>query len=135
MEGIIPWFGALIQNLCPRNPELARRLLRLGYHAKNLQLKAAPGKLNRAAPADGDRDHYLHCPPPGPPDRAAMVSLFTPCEMLQVLGLYPYSCEGLGCFLAGPGPSGLFWNMPRTRDCRRPSAPTTKFSSEPPSGA
>ena len=49
MEGIIPWFGALIQNLCPRNPELARRLLRLGYHAKNLQLKAAPGKLNRAA--------------------------------------------------------------------------------------
>ncbi len=35
------------------------------------------------------------------PDRAAMVSLFTPCEMLQVLGLYPYSCEGLGCFLTG----------------------------------
>ena len=35
------------------------------------------------------------------PDRSAMVSLFTPCEMLQVLGLYPYSCEGLGCFLSG----------------------------------
>ena len=101
MEGIIPWFGALIQDLCPRNPELARRLLRLGYHAKNLQLKAAPGKLNRAAQQVAIETTTSIVRPLDHPDRAAMVSLFTPCEMLQVLGLYPYSCEGLGCFLAG----------------------------------
>lgn len=71
MEGIIPWFGALIQNLCPRNPELARRLLRLGYHAKNLQLKAAPGKLNRAAQQVAIETTTSIVRPLDHPDRAA----------------------------------------------------------------
>lgn len=35
------------------------------------------------------------------PERSAMASLFLPCEPLQVMGLYPYSCEGFGCFLSG----------------------------------
>lgn len=101
MENVIQIFGKTVQQICQRNPQAAQRLLRLGYHAKNLQLKAAPGKMNRAAQMAAVETTTYMVAPLDHPDRAAMVSLFTPCEMLQVLGLYPYSCEGLGCFLTG----------------------------------
>ena len=35
------------------------------------------------------------------PDRSVMVSLFTPCEMLHVIGLTPYSAEGFSCYISG----------------------------------
>lgn len=101
MENVIQIFGKTVQQICQRNPQAAQRLLRLGYHAKNLQLKAVPGKMNRAAQMAAVETTTYMVAPLDHPDRAAMVSLFTPCEMLQVLGLYPYSCEGLGCFLTG----------------------------------
>lgn len=101
MENVIQIFGKTVQQICQRNPQAAQRLLRLGYHAKNLQLKAAPGKMNRAAQMAAVETTTYMVAPLDHPDRATMVSLFTPCEMLQVLGLYPYSCEGLGCFLTG----------------------------------
>ncbi len=35
------------------------------------------------------------------PDHSAMVSIFTPCELLQEVGLNPYNVEGFSCFLNG----------------------------------
>ena len=101
MESIVQTFGKTVQQVCGRDPKAAQKLLRLGYHAKNLQLKAAPGNLHRAAQMAAVETTTSMVAPLDHPDRAAMVSLFTPCEMLQVLELYPYSCEGLGCFLSG----------------------------------
>ena len=101
MESIVQTFGKTVQQVCGRDPKAAQKLLRLGYHAKNLQLKAAPGSLHRAARMAAVETTTSMVAPLDHPDRAAMVSLFTPCEMLQVLELYPYSCEGLGCFLSG----------------------------------
>ena len=101
MERLIQRFGAAVQQVCRRDPIAARRLLRLGYHAKDLQLRFAPGQLHRAAQLAAVETTSAMVAPLDHPDKAVMVSLFTPCEMLQVLGLYPYSCEGLGCFLSG----------------------------------
>ena len=101
MSGIVTYFGAVVQKLCRRNPEAARRLLRTGYHAKNLQLKLMPGALHKPAQMAAIETTTSMVAPLDHPEQAAMVSLFTPCEMLQVLGLHPYSCEGLGCFLSG----------------------------------
>ena len=101
METITQIFGRTVQRLCQHSPAAARRLLRLGFHANNAKLLAAPGKLHRAARMAAVETGRYMTAPLDHPDRAAMVSLFTPCEMLQVLGLYPYSCEGLGCFLTG----------------------------------
>ena len=70
--------------------------------AKRLQLQAAPRKHTSKADqfaAVETMDSMIA--PLAHPDKAAMVSLFTPCEMLQVLGLHPYSCEGFGCYLSG----------------------------------
>lgn len=35
------------------------------------------------------------------PQSNVMVSLFTPCEMLHLQGLHPYSCEGFSSYLSG----------------------------------
>lgn len=49
MTNIVQHFGKAVQETCDRDPLKARRLLRLGYHARNLQFRIAPGKLNSAA--------------------------------------------------------------------------------------
>ena len=109
MGKIVQKFGQVIQDECDKKPALARRLLATGYQAKRMQIKAMPGKqMNRAVQLaaletfDSMIDPLLH------PDRAAVVSLFTPCEILQVAGLAPYSCEGFGCFLSGTQAEGAF---------------------------
>ncbi len=101
MANIVRSFGQAVQNTCDKNPLKARRLLRLGYHAKNLQFKFAPGPLNKAARLAARSTTQAMVAPLDHPEDAVMVTLFTPCEMLHILNLKPYSCEGLGCFLSG----------------------------------
>ena len=102
MGNIVDRFGQIIQDRCETKPEAARKLLLAGYRAKRLQLKAAPRKhANKADQFAAVETMDSMIAPLAHPDKAAMVSLFTPCEMLQVLGLHPYSCEGFGCYLSG----------------------------------
>lgn len=108
MDSIVRQFGKAVQRTCRRDPLAARKLLRMGYHAKELQLKAAPGALHKAAQLAAAETTASMVAPLDHPDQAVMVSLFTPCEMLQVLGLHPYSCEGLGCFLSGAWAEKMF---------------------------
>lgn len=109
MKDIVTSFGAWIQALCDKNPEKARKWLTTGYRAKNLQLKLAPGKLTaKSAQMVAVQTMNSMIAPLAHPDKAAMVSLFLPCEPLQVLGLSPYSCEGFGCFLSGTQAEGAF---------------------------
>ena len=109
MPDIIKTFGGLIQKECRRDPKRAQALLKLGYRAKALQLRVAPGKyMTRAAQMAAVQTTASMTAPLAHPDKAAMVSLFLPCEPLQVLGLSPYSCEGFGCFLAGTQAEQMF---------------------------
>lgn len=109
MKDIVTSFGAWIQALCDKDPEKARKWLTTGYRAKNLQLKLAPGKLTtKSAQMVAVQTMNSMIAPLAHPDKAAMVSLFLPCEPLQVLGLSPYSCEGFGCFLSGTQAEGAF---------------------------
>ena len=102
MGKVVEKFGQVIQDECDKKPEAARKLLLAGYRAKRLQIKAAPGKqMNKAVQKAALETFDSMIDPLAHPDKAAMVSLFTPCEMLQVAGLHPYSCEGFGCFLSG----------------------------------
>ena len=35
------------------------------------------------------------------PEQSVLVSVFTPCELMQEVGLYPYNVESFSCYLAG----------------------------------
>ena len=102
MRDIVTSFGAWVQTRCDKDPESARRWLATGYRAKKLQLQLAPGRgVNRAAQMAAVQTMDSMIAPLVHPEKAAMASLFLPCEPLLALGLHPYSCEGFGCFLSG----------------------------------
>lgn len=109
MKDIVTSFGAWIQTLCDKDPEKARQWLTTGYRAKKMQLRFVPGRgMTRSAQMAAVQTMDSMIAPLAHPDKAAMVSLFLPCEPLQVLGLFPYSCEGFGCFLSGTQAEGTF---------------------------
>ena len=130
MQDLISSFGAWVQAVCEKDPVRARRWLARGYRAKELQLRFGPRQKGR--PADrmvaGQTMRAMTLPLVHP-ERSAMASLFLPCEPLQVMGLYPYSCEGFGCFLSGTQAEQSFYSTPRARACPTPSVPTTGPSS------
>lgn len=79
MANIVQQFGNAVQKTCTKDPLKARRLLRIGYHAKNLQFKFAPGKLNSAARLAARSTTSAMVAPLDHPEEAVMVTLFTPC--------------------------------------------------------
>ena len=102
MRDIVASFGAWVQSTCEKDPVKARRWLARGYQAKELQIRHDPRlKDSPAARMVAALTMRAKTLPLVHPERSAMASLFLPCEPLQVMGLYPYSCEGLGCFLSG----------------------------------
>ena len=102
MRDIVASFGAWVQSTCEKDPVKARRWLARGYQAKELQIRHDPRlKDSPAARMVAAQTMRAMTLPLVHPERSAMASLFLPCEPLQVMGLYPYSCEELGCFLSG----------------------------------
>ena len=102
MRDIVTSFGAWVQETCEKDPDKARRWLARGYRAKELQIRHDPRlKDSPAARMVAAQTMRAMTLPLVYPERSAMASLFLPCEPLQVMGLYPYSCEGFGCFLSG----------------------------------
>ena len=98
---IIETFGHYVEDLTNTKPERARWLLKTGWAAQNLKFRFAPDK--RLMPADQYLAHLmmdtmLH--PLKNPKSSAIVSIFTPCEMLQEVGLHPYNVEGFSCYLS-----------------------------------
>lgn len=94
-------FGAYVEKWCDTHPSRARWLLKTGWEAQNLKFKWFPDK--RLIPAD----RYLAglmmdtmLSPLKNPDQSAIISVFTPCEMLQEVGLHPYNAEGFSCYLS-----------------------------------
>lgn len=98
---IIETFGHYVEDLTNTKPKGARWLLKTGWEAQNLKFQFAPDK--RLMPADQYLAHLmmdtmLH--PLKNPESSAIVSIFTPCEMLQEVGLHPYNVEGFSCYLS-----------------------------------
>lgn len=98
---VIEKFGNYIGEVSDTNPERARNLLKLGWQAQNLVFRFFPKK--ELMPAD----QYLAgmmmdtmLKPLKNPEESAIVSIFTPCELLQEVGLSPYNVEGFSCYLA-----------------------------------
>lgn len=98
---VVETFGQCVDKLCEKNPAQGCRLLKTGWEAQNLRFKLAPDR--RLLPAD----RYLAkimmdamLKPLKSPESSAIVSVFTPCELLQETGLNPYNVEGFSCYLS-----------------------------------
>ena len=73
-----------------------------GYRAKDVQLLLAPEKRAhpRAAVCGTDR-HGRHDCALAHPQRAALVNIFMPCELLHAFHLLPMFAEATACYLNG----------------------------------
>lgn len=99
---VVETFGQYIQQWSSTHPRRAQALLRMGWEAQNLKNKCLPDR--RLLPADQQlaiimMDAMLK--PLQKPETSAIVSVFTPCELLQEVGLNPYNVEGFSCYLSG----------------------------------
>ena len=101
---IIETYGNYIEKWSNENPGRARWLLKTGWKAQNLKFRFAPDKRLMSA------EQYLArlmmdtmIRPLERPEESAIVSIFTPCEILQEAGLHPYNVEGFSCYLSASG--------------------------------
>lgn len=99
---VIEAFGKNIELLSGEDKEKCQKLLKLGWQAQMLKLSMLPDKRI------SDADRYLSTlmmktmlNPLKHPDKSAIVSIFTPCEIIHEAGLYPYNVEGFSSFLSG----------------------------------
>lgn len=97
---IVETFGRQVEKLSS-SPDKACRLLKTGWKAQNLKFRLFPNR--KLFPADQYlarlmMDTMLH--PLKHPEESAIVSVFTPCELLQEAGLHPYNVESMSCYLA-----------------------------------
>lgn len=99
---IVKTFGHCVRQLSEGHQDMARRLLKTGWEAQNLKLKLAPDK--RLLAADRYLAHLMMntmLRPLQRPKESVVVSIFTPCELLQEAGLNPYNVESFSCYLTG----------------------------------
>ena len=91
---IIETYGKYIEKWANTNPDRARTLLKLGWEAQNLKYRLTPDK--RLLSADRYLAHLMMntmLMPLKNPEECAIVSIFTPCEILHEAGLHPYNVE------------------------------------------
>ena len=101
MAKVVDTFGSVVERVCDGHPIAARRLMRTGWQAMGLKFRFAPDK--RLLPADRYLARMMMKAMLAPlkrPDRTAMVSIFTPCELVQEAGLAPYNVEGFSAYVA-----------------------------------
>ena len=91
---IIKTFGNYVEKWCENTPDRARWLLTKGWEAQDLKFRLAPSKKMNPS------DQYLArmmmnvmLQPLKHPDQSVLVSVFTPCELMQEAGLYPYNVD------------------------------------------
>ena len=98
---IIETFGHYVENLTNTKPDSARWLLKTGWEAQNLKFRYMQDK--RLMPADRHLANLMMdtmLRPLQKPEDSVIVSIFTPCEMMQEVGLHPYNVEGFSCYLS-----------------------------------
>ncbi len=99
---IVDVFGGYVDKFSQTSPSRARWLLRTGWSVQKLRQKMTTDKM--LIPADRYLAELMMntmIRPLKKPEQSAIVSIFTPCELLQEVGLNPYNVEGFSCYLAG----------------------------------
>lgn len=101
MNPVIEKFGEIIYKTAGKNPAAARKILTTVYNLTGLQARYFPSKALMPS-----RQYMMAVSaksitePLRKPEKAAIVSIFTPCEMLHAAGIEPLFPEGLSCYLA-----------------------------------
>lgn len=102
MSEFVTRFGNYVDSKIEKYPERARRLLLSAYRAKLFQLKRFPDKrLSKARDLMAVESMKSVIAPFAHPDRSALVSIFTPCELLQASGIYPMFAEAMASYING----------------------------------
>ena len=102
MSQIVEKFGGFVDTKIETNPEAARKLLLAAYRAKLFQLKAFPDKrLSRARDLMAVESMKAVIAPLAHPEKSALVSIFTPCELLQCAGIHPMFAEAMASYITG----------------------------------
>ncbi|MDO4339287.1 MAG: 2-hydroxyacyl-CoA dehydratase family protein [Eubacteriales bacterium] len=98
---IVKTFGDYVERLSENHQGTAQWLLKTGWEAQELKFRFAPDK--RLLPADRYLAYMMMdtmLQPLRKPQESAVVSVFTPCELLQEVSLNPYNVESFSCYLA-----------------------------------
>lgn len=106
---IVETFGHIVDNLSIKHPNRARRLLITGWGAQDLRYRFLPE--SRLTSANRYLAHIMmRCMlwPLKDPENSVLVSVFTPCELLQEMGLHPYNVEGFSSYLSGSRAERVF---------------------------
>lgn len=99
--GIIDKFGHIVENTCCSDPARAGRLLKLGWQAQNFKFRHFPDKrLSRSGAYLSVLLMDAMLAPLRDPGNTAIVSVFTPCELLHTYGIKPFNAEGFSCYIA-----------------------------------
>lgn len=109
MNKAIEIFGNHIYSLAQKKPEKALKELSFVFTAAGLQCKYFPTKLLLPA------RQYMQwaaadsaIKPLNKGGKAAVVSLYLPCEILHAMGVYQLFPEALACYLAAAGSERIF---------------------------
>ncbi|MCC8168237.1 MAG: 2-hydroxyacyl-CoA dehydratase family protein [Clostridiales bacterium] len=109
---VVETFGHYVEERSKASPERARRLLKTGWEVQDLRFRFAPEK--RLIPADRYLAHemmQMMLAPLKHPEDSAIVSVFTPCELIQEAQLAPYNVEGFSCYLSASKAERAFLQM------------------------
>lgn len=109
MPDIAEKFGKYINKITPENPERSRALLLASYKAYGLKLRLAPTKA--LPPSRQFAARYVNKAVQimlSHPERAALVSVLMPCEMLEAMSVVPMCAEMYSCFINGAYAEPIF---------------------------
>ena len=102
MPNIVEQFGKYINKITPEHPERARALLLASYRAYGLKLCLAPTR--ELPPSRQFSAQYVNKTVQtmlSHPERAALVSVLMPCELLETMSVTPMCAELYSCFING----------------------------------
>lgn len=109
MSSLVDRFATHIEKQLPAHPQRVRRELLTAYEAFGFYQKHWPEKRRSpsrqhlaAASMQFLLDAFSH------PDQAALVSIFTPCELLQAFDIHPMCAEMFSTYLNGAGAEAPF---------------------------
>ena len=99
---VVRTFGHYVDLLSGEHPEAARLLLKTGWKVQNQRYRHMPDKrLMKADQYLADFMMQKMIEPLDDPEHSAIVSIFTPCELMQEAGIHPYNVESFSCYLSG----------------------------------
>ena len=106
---VVGTFGKYVDAWSTSAPGRARWLLKTGWQVQGLRYHFAPDRrLSKADQYLADMMMQMMIKPLKTPQRSAIVSIFTPCELVQEAGLSPYNVEAFSCYLTGSRAEGTF---------------------------